>query len=394
MSGRARRGLLTAGLLAVGLPSAAGCGNFGLQPAPDSGGADSGEVPCGALCVQAVSPDWGPLEGGTAVEIRGQGFGDAPEVRFGSQALEVTVLDEGRVVVTSPEARVAGGVDITVRAGDASDTLYDGFTYVDGGGGGDDSGGEDNSGRVSGLVELSLFGVGCPSCFGSSSALDYSVAAAFHAPTAGSWFDWLPPVGSCALDPSPSALSAQYEDVGERVYLNSGPVSLSLRRQGSGSSAVYSAAGLDEGDWVSGGTWDLEAPDGNFDAANVAWGPEYFDDISPIAILEDGARAFTASINRSNARFAWSPSGVADGFIVRLDVYNSSGSAFLGTVLCHSQDTGSLTVPSSAFTGYPTRALLAVWLYRFQQGGGTRSDDGSTVQSGVSIGVLGTATLN
>lgn len=374
---------------------ASACGVFGLDPVADGVPADSAAPsPCTGLCVQGVNPDWGPLAGGTAVEVQGGGFGADAQVLFGSQPVETTVLDAGRLVVTTPEARVEGAVNVTVQSGGQSDTLYDAFTYLDGGGGGDDSGGSgDNRGLVSGLVELSYFVVACPSCFGASSYLDYSVAAAFHAPVEGSWLSWMPALGSCANDPSPTALSGQTQDVGDRVYLNSGAVSLALRRGGSGSAVIYQATALEQTDWVKNGAWDLELPELGAEVTGVAHGPQIFDTITPTALLADGAQAFSATINRSSARFTWSPAGVADGFVVRLDVYSSNGASYLGSVLCHASDSGSLTVPSGALSGYPSRALLAVWVYRLQIGGAERSDDGSTVESAASIGLLGTGTL-
>ncbi|MEY3210844.1 MAG: hypothetical protein RIT28_1325 [Pseudomonadota bacterium] len=379
-----------------------GCNSFGLQEldsSPDESGGGTGLDPCAGqpLCIQALDPSWGPIAGGTTVELRGRGFTDGAVVSFGSAALDTTVLDDDLVLITTPKVNSEASVDVTITADGASFTLYDGFTYAsadpgDSGGGGDDSD-VSPTGLVGGLVELSYFAVGCPSCFGVSDYLDFSVAAALHSPVSGSWNDSLPPRGSCDRDPPTSGLSSSFIDVGARLFLSAGTRTITLNESG----GVYSASGLAQSDYVKNTAWDLSATDGGswgpFEVNDVLVTAEGFTDLQPIAIAEDGARAFTAKIRSNNASFTWAPSGVTDSFILRLDVYSPNGASQVGTILCHSADSGALTVPSSAFSGLPTGGLMAVWMYRTQTGESVLPTNGATLESSASIGLLGTAVL-
>ena len=345
-----------------------------------------------------LDPSWGPVGGGTTVELRGRGFGDGAVVSFGSAALETTVLDDDLVLITTPKVNSEASVDVTITSGGASFTVDDGFTYADavpgdsGGGGGDDSG-VGPTGLVGGLVELSYFAVGCPSCFGVADSLDFSVAAALHSPVSGSWHSSLPTRGSCARDPATTSLSSSFIDVGARLFLSAGSRTITLNESG----GVYSAAGLAQSDYVKNTAWDLSATDGGswgpFEVNDVLETPEGFTDLQPIAIAEDGSRAFTAKIRSTNASFTWAPSGVTESFILRLDVYTPNGSAFVGSIVCHSADSGGLTVPSSAFSGLPPGGLIAVWMYRYQTGETVLPTNGATLESAASIGLLGTAVL-
>ncbi|MCK6523029.1 IPT/TIG domain-containing protein [Myxococcota bacterium] len=377
-----------------------GCNSFGLQEldssSDESGG--TGLDPCAGqpLCIQSLDPSWGPISGGTTVELRGRGFAEGAVVSFGSAALDTTVLDDDLALITTPKVNSEASVDVTITADGETFTLFDGFTYSDadpGDSGGDDSGGVSPTGLVGGLVELSYFAVGCPSCFGASETLDFSVAAALHSPVNGSWSDSLPARGSCARDPATSSLSSSFIDVGSRLFLSAGSRTITLNE----SAGVYSASGLAQSDYVKNTAWDLSATDGGswgpFEVNDVLETAEGFTDLQPIAIAEDGARAFTAKIRSTNASFTWSPSGVTDSFILRLDVYNPNGTAFIGSILCHSSDSGALTVPSSAFSGMPSGGLMAVWMYRYQTSEAVLPTNGATLESAASIGLLGTAVL-
>lgn len=378
-----------------------GCNSFGLQEldsAGDESGGGTGLDACAGqpLCIEALDPSWGPVAGGTTVEVRGRGFSEGAVVSFGSAALDTTVLDDDLALITTPKVNSEASVDVTITAGGETFTLFDGFTYASAdpgdSGGGDDSG-VGPTGLVGGLVELSYFAVGCPSCFGVSDYLDFSVAAALHSPVNGSWHDGLPARGSCARDPAASSPSSSFFDVGSRLFLSAGSRTITLSESG----GVYSASGLAQSDYVKNTAWDLSATDGGsfgpFEVNDVLETAEGFTDLQPIAIAEDGARAFTAKIRASNASFTWAPSGVTDSFILRLDVYSANGSAFIGAIVCHSADSGALTVPSSAFSGMPTGGLMAVWMYRYQTGEAVLPMNGATLESAASIGLLGTAVL-
>lgn len=398
--------------------SLAGCGlGAGLDPLA---GVDSGVQE--SVWIDSVDPTWGPIDGGTSVRIRGGGFEGEVSVLFGGASVTVSVIDDSELVVTSPSTAVETTVDLTVRSDRGEAVRVDGFTYSDGdpqgdgggsdggtedgGGGSGDGGGSDGgggdgggsaSGMTSGLVEFYYEVTACPSCFDLTEQLAIGAYATFHSPVSGSWTGWMPPRGSCSTSASPSPPTSSSEDVGEWAYLVSGSVSNGLRRNTSSGRTVYEATGLATGDYLRNASWDLSVSGGGswgpFSLTSVLTTREGFTDIQPADILGDGRDSFTANIQASSATFTWAPSGISDSFVVAIDVYNAAGTSYLGGVFCHATDTGSLTVPSSGLSGYPSGALLAIRMYRYQMEEAVHPVDGSTVEGVSSFGLIGTGVL-
>ena len=84
-----------------------------------------------SVIVSAVSPNAGPLAGGTGVTVTGSGFTGATAVTFGTTAATFTVVSDTSITATSPAAS-AGAVDITVTApgGTSATSSADQFTYT------------------------------------------------------------------------------------------------------------------------------------------------------------------------------------------------------------------------------------------------------------------------
>ena len=81
--------------------------------------------------VEAVSPDSGPVTGGTTVVITGTGFTGATIVDFGSTSAIFMLDSDTEITATSP-AGTAGPVDVTVTNADGTSPTSDAdvFTYV------------------------------------------------------------------------------------------------------------------------------------------------------------------------------------------------------------------------------------------------------------------------
>jgi hypothetical protein len=80
--------------------------------------------------IEAISPVYGPVDGGTPVLIRGSGLAGATKVRFGFDQSElVTAHSETEIATLSPKARVGGNALVTVYVGDTpSNSLT--FNYI------------------------------------------------------------------------------------------------------------------------------------------------------------------------------------------------------------------------------------------------------------------------
>jgi hypothetical protein len=88
-----------------------------------------------APSVTGITPDSGPIAGGTVVTITGSGFEKGATVTFGTvAATSVVVNSSTEITATAPVQATAGMVDVLVRnATSAAATLSSGFSYRAGG---------------------------------------------------------------------------------------------------------------------------------------------------------------------------------------------------------------------------------------------------------------------
>jgi len=104
------------------------------RPAPSQ--AVAGEVPtgeqAGIASVRDVSPDAGPVAGGTAVTIHGSGFTDAVAVTFAGRSARFTIGGDGSISTVTPQAPGPATVDVIVqlRSGETA-RLANAFAYLD-----------------------------------------------------------------------------------------------------------------------------------------------------------------------------------------------------------------------------------------------------------------------
>lgn len=102
-------------------------------PSQSDGGVDGGG---GAPFVSSLSPDHGPLTGGTLVTLSGGNLVSGVAVLFGNElGAEVSVASDRRATVKTPAGVAAGKVSVRVTNPDGkSSVLADAFTYDDGAG--------------------------------------------------------------------------------------------------------------------------------------------------------------------------------------------------------------------------------------------------------------------
>jgi len=378
-----------------------GCGSLGLTATSDASVEDA------RIVLDAIDPAWGLPTEATEVTITGTGMDGATSVLFGRSEVGITRIDDETIVATAPALGFEAVVDVTVVGDAGEDTLTGGFTYAeeapedtdpgDTGGGGGGGGSDVNDGKIGGLVQMSLTQYACPTCFDPPAPdVDVTAQGAFHDATRKGWLDWLPAEGSCASNAASDAPAADFLDAGEWMYLTSGSRAIAMR---AASDHIFAASGLDESDYVRNAAYDLSVTEGGsgldaFDVSDAISTPQSFSTVTPADILLTAPRdAFSARILKNNAAFGWSPSGGGGSFVVELQVYNGQTGSALGSVICRGPDDGSLSVPASALSSYPSGSLLVVGMHRYLIGTFNRPDDGSEVDTLATFGVVGTGML-
>ncbi|CAI6081288.1 hypothetical protein PAECIP112173_03170 [Paenibacillus sp. JJ-100] len=80
--------------------------------------------------VTSMSPNNGPVDGGTSVKIYGKYFMPGITVKFGDQTSSVTYYNEGYLIARTPATQQWGTVDVTLENPDGTSlVIKDGFTY-------------------------------------------------------------------------------------------------------------------------------------------------------------------------------------------------------------------------------------------------------------------------
>ncbi|TNE83918.1 MAG: hypothetical protein EP330_31220 [Deltaproteobacteria bacterium] len=351
--------------------------------------------PEGEFAVDALSPNFGPVDGGTEVTITGHGFEGNVRVRFEAVYLPVNVIDSETLTFETPAASAPTFVEVGVSSDLGTVTLPDAFEYTDDTGRDTGDTGRDTGGvsGVGGVVQYTLTQIACPDCWGLTSSLDVVAQAAFHEPVSGSWTNWLPASGTCSTNAGPTAPTGVTRSVGSWVYLNSGSVSIGLRESSGTTGPQYTSNGLSEADYPRNASFDLSAPDVGLTATGVLRTPQSITSLTPTSLLNNDLNtAFAPSVSWAGHTFTWGPSGGGDPFVILIDGYSGTSGTYLGSVLCVGPDNGALTVPGAYLQQFPYDTLLGVGMYRYALSSAEASD-GRTIESVAQFGVLGNASF-
>lgn len=399
------------GLAPLPLLLLVGCGTFGLDHKADTSTRDSGEA-LAALRIDALVPDRAPLAGGTEVTVQGAGFEGDVRFSFGNAQVDVTVVDDETLIVSTPEVRSEATVDVEVESDLGSATLDDGFTFSDevggdDGGSGTGTGGGSGSGSGSGSggsgvtigVQMDYVAVPCMDCFSLTQQVFVDTVAMFHSPTQGSWHSGLPPAGSCTTTPSTAAPVSSTLDVGGSVTLQTGGAAYALPRSNSNGLTAYLSNGMGQNDYVRNASWDLVVGDGG------SWGPftvtgalqttTGFTDVQPLDLFEPDSWYAFAPLYTSSFQMTWAPAGVSDLVVVDIQVFDQlSGQPYPnGNIVCSATDSGAITIPAQYFGSFYQGDLASVFIYRWDTNVATNPADGTTVEGMTVFGAIGTATL-
>jgi hypothetical protein len=136
--------------------------------------------------VTSVTPDSGPLSGGTPVTITGSGFTGATRVQFGFSSPPFVVVSDTEITTMSPMAP-AGTVDVQVvtPAGTSAPTMADKFTYTSMGNAPTVTSLSPSSGPVAGGTQVTITGTNLSGAtgvmFGTNPATSFTVLSGTEA---------------------------------------------------------------------------------------------------------------------------------------------------------------------------------------------------------------------
>ncbi|MEC7985387.1 MAG: IPT/TIG domain-containing protein [Myxococcota bacterium] len=381
----------------------------------------------GALCIDEISPSWGPSSGGTEVRIKGSGFDGNVGVAFGRfEITDMTRLGPNELFLYSPEFP-EGTVDVTVWSDYGEVVVPEGFTYSDSGapvdtgnsgsgngdgnsgndtgnGGGNNGGGSNGGGNngggsngggggstnptglTGGLIELSLIVDG----FMLATTQGYSInaSAMLHAPVNGSWLSWIPPKGSCAFN-TISPLSNAHLDIGTWAYLNTPAGSIPLQNTGTS----YTAPNLTPEEYTKGASHDFSAPDIGldiFDAVVTAKG--LGTSFGPTHFFAGGDYSFNLYSPISTA-FTWDvDNDAASSMLFIIEVLDGANpTTSFGSFQCHSTDSGYYQIPATLFDGAIYGDILIIQMLRIRQTTSIHPQNGSTIEGFSMTGGIGIA---
>ena len=106
---------------------------YGVPGAPGNLDLQSQTVPSPSSLspfIYSVSPNTGPVAGGTSVTIIGNNFNGVLTVRFGGQLATFTIISPTEILATTPNYPVTGVVDVSASSTYGTATFHGGFTYT------------------------------------------------------------------------------------------------------------------------------------------------------------------------------------------------------------------------------------------------------------------------
>lgn len=173
-----------------------------------------------AISITGLTPNNGPLTGGTTVTITGAGFqGGATIVKFGANnGTGVNVVSDAQLSVLTPAAAANGPVAVSVTNDNGTAQLPNAFVYGNGGGGGG-GGNQTASENLGGTAELNRILYNGDPAVSSGFAMFFAEAEVLY-----------PANNTCALDLDQIPSVAAFMDAGNSVTLTQSATSLTLAK--------------------------------------------------------------------------------------------------------------------------------------------------------------------
>lgn len=259
-----------------------------------------------------------------------------------------------------------------------------------------DSGQPAPTGMGGGMVQIGSTWTPCVDCFIGVPEIDSFGAAVFHSSTVNTWYDWIPAIGTCTFPSGPNVNPSDYYDVGNFIQVISPFSSTTLMRFYESGRPTYRSGIMNfspnSGYELAVG---MNSTLGDFSIPDAVSTPKEFTHAQPSQYFtSDPYSGFFGILRRGYAnQFTYAPYGESDFFIVTIDVYDDSGSTYLGGVMCVDLDDGSMTMPAGTLSSFPSYSLVAITYYKWIVTESIVPTTGDTVEGVGQYGLVGTATL-
>ena len=217
-----------------------------------------------------------------------------------------------------------------------------------------------------GFVEYGFIQASCPWCLGLSTEITSWVYGRFHEPTGSTHSAWVPREDEFCRQYYESPVTAVNSDVGNAVTATAGAYTYSMNKTYDETGPVYrTQTYTSDANYVRNANLSLTL-DGVSLSSDTFRSLEGFNYVEPYTMLyTDPAYAYAAPINKTSNTFTWGPSAIPDSFFtIHISVYSYDGASYYGTVICRSEDVGSMTIPGSYFASYPSGSLTSIHLIR------------------------------
>ena len=362
--------LLLTGLFATATLTACGLEAYNPEPKPDDSGFVEGDADTDAdadtdsdtdvdsdtdadveIRIDSITPSYGTTAGGSEITIVGGPFDSSAEVEFGGTKGGVLSASTNVISVISPGGS-EGEVDVEVITDDGYGKAIGGFTYM-----------ADGSGKTGAIGEMYW--------------VDYKGGYWNSTPTDVGYVWWSPtePTSTIQMwqlfNSSSNGCSSNYTYSGDSVYildnlgvstakLTSGSRSVNTSWNSSSSVLAFEAdiTSLSQINLSSSYILEPVSPTNGwpeFGSSNFLYMP------SAVTLSTPSIDSSSLPLlSRNNLRFNWSGGSGGDYAVVILELRNSDQSAVVETVTCVWPNTGSATVPSSAWTSWASGRVVAI----------------------------------
>lgn len=320
----------------------------------------------GDLAIDSISPSSGLNSGGTRVTITGGPFDSSVQATFGGEPAERVGFGSTEIIVETPEYAGSGSVDVRVETDSAFGLAPGGFRYN-----------EDASGKAGAIGEIYwVDGVGNywdpspPEGFGGGDVY-FVDAADVH------WWEvYVSSLDSCLnLYSGSAALPASPVDPGLTNITLESTTGRTIDLSWSASYASYSGELATESDYVRNGNYtlsDMSTSDVPTEAVS-----NFFKGADDLSVTSPNITGSTPpNVSRSQS-FRWSSSVSADWITLQLFLVNSAGTDYDDGIICFAQNDGEFTIPSNAWSSWPTNRQVNIFVGASVEPTGTLTHNGA-----------------